>query len=85
MISRLCARARLTARTSFAKPFEGYCFDYGTLYAQYLTDPQFVENYYFFCPTFIADISMKMTIPQPENFNTQISTLCFEARKKVVD
>ena len=28
MISRLCAR--LTARPSFAKPFEGYCFDYGT-------------------------------------------------------
>ena len=27
MISRLCAR--LAARASFTKPFEGYCFDYG--------------------------------------------------------
>ena len=27
MISRLCAR--LAARASFAKPFEGYFFDYG--------------------------------------------------------
>ena len=29
MISRLCAR--LAARASFTKPFEGYYFDYGTL------------------------------------------------------
>ena len=37
MISHLCAR--LAARASFTKPFEGYCFDYGSTFEK-ISSPQ---------------------------------------------